>query len=160
MSVDAFLRKLFYIIRRAISNHRYRDILAQAHGARIAPGTLINNPSHFRLGNNSYINGGTFTTGSNSTITIGDDCLVSYAVFMRTTTHNYMERSLPINRQGHSEASIVVEDDVWVGYGAMIAGGVTLHKGCVVGMGAVVTKDVPEYAVVAGCPARKIKERG
>lgn len=155
----SFLEKFSYKIKCVITTRRYKEILRRSHGARIAPGTQINDPSHFRLGNNSYINGGMFTTGPKSTITIGDDCLISYGVFMRTITHNYISKEIPINRQGHSEASIIVEDDVWVGYGALIAGGVTLHKGCVVGMGAVVTKDVPEYAVVAGCPARKIRER-
>lgn len=78
---------------------------------------------------------------------------------MRTITHNYIDKETPINQQGHTESSIVVEDDVWIGNGAMISGGVILHKGCVVGMGSIVTKDVPEYAVVAGCPARIIKYR-
>lgn len=92
-------------------------------------------------------------------IRIGKDCLISYNVFMRTVSHNYQDKSLPINEQGHWEADIVIEDDVWVGNGAMISAGVTLHKGCVIGMGAIVTKDIPEYAIAVGCPARVIKER-
>lgn len=79
---------------------------------------------------------------------------------MRTVSHNYKEKTIPINKQGHWEADIIVEDDVWIGYGAMIAPGVTLHRGCVVGMGAIVTKSVPEYSVAVGCPAKVISERG
>ncbi len=112
------------------------------------------------LGDHSYINGGTYSTGLSSKIVIGKDCLISYNVFMRTVSHNYKEKTIPINKQGHWEADIIVEDDVWIGYGAMIAPGVTLHRGCIVGMGAIVTKSVPEYSVAVGCPAKVISERG
>ena len=54
---------------------------------------------------------------------------------------------------------IVVEDHVWIGRNAIIGGGVTIHEGAVVGMGAVVTRDVPPLAVVGGNPARVIKFR-
>jgi maltose O-acetyltransferase len=54
---------------------------------------------------------------------------------------------------------VVIEDDVWIGAKAVILSGVTVHSGAVIGAGAVVTKDVPENAVVAGVPARVIKTR-
>ena len=57
------------------------------------------------------------------------------------------------------EGSIVVEDDVWVGYRATILDGVTIHRGGVVAAGAVVTKDVPPYTIVGGVPAKPIKKR-
>ena len=54
---------------------------------------------------------------------------------------------------------VVIADDVWVGYGAIVLGGVTLGRGCVVSAGAVVTRDVPAYSIVAGSPATAIGER-
>lgn len=51
-----------------------------------------------------------------------------------------------------------IEDDCWIGAGAIILNGVTIGKGSVVGAGAVVTKDVAPYTIVAGNPARKIKD--
>lgn len=54
---------------------------------------------------------------------------------------------------------IIVEDDVWICYGATILSGVTLGKGCIVGARALVNKDVPPYAIVAGVPARIVKYR-
>lgn len=62
---------------------------------------------------------------------------------------------------GHPAArgNIVLENDVWIGYGAMIRSGVTIGNGAVVGMGAVITRDVPPYAIVAGNPAKIIKYR-
>lgn len=58
-----------------------------------------------------------------------------------------------------TKGPIIVEDDVWIGYGAIILSGVCLKKGCVVAAGSVVTKDVPSYAVVGGNPAKIIKFR-
>ncbi|SAI89306.1 hypothetical protein MBBA_2465 [Methanoculleus bourgensis] len=53
---------------------------------------------------------------------------------------------------------IIIDDDAWIGAGAIIMGGVRVHKCSIVGAGAVVTKDVPESTVVAGVPARPIKQ--
>ena len=61
--------------------------------------------------------------------------------------------------QASTKGPIVVEDDVWIGYGATILSGVTLGKGCVIGARALVCNDVPPYAVVAGVPAKIIKFR-
>lgn len=54
---------------------------------------------------------------------------------------------------------ITIENDVWIGLGAIIKDGITIHNGAVIGAGAVVTKDVPPYAIVAGVPAKIIKYR-
>lgn len=58
-----------------------------------------------------------------------------------------------------SKGDILIDDDVWIGYGATILSGVHIHQGAVIAAGAVVTKDVPPYAVVGGVPAEIIKYR-
>lgn len=58
-----------------------------------------------------------------------------------------------------SKGNIVVEDDVWIGESALILSGVTIGQGAVVAAGAVVSKDVPPYAIVGGIPAKIIKYR-
>ena len=53
----------------------------------------------------------------------------------------------------------IIKNDVWIGYNAIIKRGITIENGAVIAAGAIVTKDVPPYAVVAGCPAKVIKYR-
>ena len=58
-----------------------------------------------------------------------------------------------------SKGDIVIKDDVWIGYGAIIMSGVTIGQGAIIAAGSIVTKDVPAYAIVGGQPAKVIKYR-
>ncbi len=60
----------------------------------------ITNSSNIIIGNNTYINGGTILVGKNSKIVIGDNCLISYNVHLRTKTHCYKNKNILINKQG------------------------------------------------------------
>lgn len=62
-------------------------------------------------------------------------------------------------KEAWSKGKIVVEDDVWIGMGAMVLSGVRVGKGSVIAAGSVVTKSIPPYSIVAGNPARIIKKR-
>lgn len=61
--------------------------------------------------------------------------------------------------EAFGKGDIVVEDDVWIGYGATILSGVHIGQGAIVAAGAIVTKDVPPYAIVGGSPAKILKYR-
>lgn len=63
------------------------------------------------------------------------------------------------NKDAISKGDIIIDDDVWIGYGATIMSGVHIRQGAVIAAGAVVTKDVPPYAIVGGVPAKVIKYR-
>lgn len=64
-----------------------------------------------------------------------------------------------LEEESISKGDIIVDDDVWIGYGATIMSGVHIGQGAVVAAGAVVVKDVPPYAIVGGVPAKVIKYR-
>lgn len=149
---------IFYNLKKLMQAYRYRH-LKKGHGARINVGVSISNPKNVIIGENSYINGGWLSVGKSSKIIIGNNCLISYNVHFRTMTHRYEKKDKLIRLQGEYEKDIVIEDDVWIGFGVQIMPGVTVHTGAVVGAGAVVTHDVDPYTVVGGIPARKIKER-
>lgn len=75
------------------------------------------------------------------------------------TTYPLKVKILNYETEATTRGKIIVEDEVWIGYRAIIMSGVTLSKGSIVAAGSVVTKDVPPYAIVGGNPARIIKYR-
>ena len=92
-------------------------------------------------------------------VIIGNDVMMAPNVAIIAVNHNYDRIDIPMNKQGKKEKPINICDDVWLGYGSKILSGVTVNKGAIVGAGSVVTKDVPEYSIVGGNPARVIKMR-
>jgi acetyltransferase-like isoleucine patch superfamily enzyme len=92
-------------------------------------------------------------------IRIGKDVLIAPHCSMVDTQHVYADPAVPIRAQGFTSAGIAIEDDVWLGTGVIVMDGVSIGRGAVVGAGAVVTQDLPAYAVAVGSPARVIKWR-
>ena len=101
-------------------------------------------------------------------LTIGNYCSIApEVVFMTDGEHSYKNISTYpfatryFNKRIDtlSKGDIIIGDDVWIGYGAIIMSGVNIGQGAVIAAGAVVTKDVPSYAIVGGVPANVIKYR-
>jgi len=91
---------------------------------------------------------------ANGGLTIGDRVLIAAHAVITTRGH---PEDLP--RYGRVEdAPITLEDDVWIGAGAIVLPGVTIGRGSIVAAGAVVTGDVPPLTVVAGVPARELRK--
>lgn len=80
-------------------------------------------------------------------------------VTILTHTHRIDRTDIPMGQQGSMVCEVVIGDDVWIGMRSIILPGVRIGSGAVIGAGAVVTKDVPNYAVVGGVPARVIRYR-
>ena len=99
--------------------------------------------------------------GIHSTI-IGPVCIGSHVhlaqgITVTALNHRYDDKKRRIDEQGVSTQPVVISDDVWIGANAVILPGVTIGRHAVVAAGAVVTKDVPDYCMVGGVPAKIIK---
>jgi chloramphenicol O-acetyltransferase type B len=112
---------------------------------------------HLRVGSNVYIGPAAYFVGP---ISIGDDVLIAPNVSILATYHEFMTLGQPIRASGQSEAEgVVVEDDVWLGYGTTLMRGVRIGQGAVVGARSLVIDSVPPYVVAAGSPCRPIRLR-
>jgi len=92
-------------------------------------------------------------------VSIGEQCIVADRVMLIDFDHNVAEVERPIRVQGIYKRDVRVGNNVWIGYGAQILRGVSVGDNSIIGASAVVTKDVPANAVVAGSPARVIRMR-
>lgn len=91
-------------------------------------------------------------------VSIGNHVNLAQGVVISGLNHNFQDSSKRIDEQGVSTSEITIHDDVWIGANSVITAGVTIGRHCVIAAGSVVTKDVPDNTVVAGCPARVIKQ--
>lgn len=124
--------------------------------ARIHGNFRVENIANVRIGKNVSINSRVFILGA-SGVTIGDNVTLS-AGSMLIDTGLVVNKNEPQAHRPHQGSPIVLEDEVWIGAGAIVLAGVTVGRGSVVGAGAVVTKNVPPRTVVAGVPAREIRK--
>mgnify|MGYP000980896475 CR=1 FL=1 len=109
------------------------------------------------IGNNSSI-------GINSVIQngviIGENVMMGPYCYIYTTNHEFSSIDIPMIKQGYQECNpVIIGNDVWIGSRVTILPGVKIGNGVVIGASAVVTKNVPDYAIVAGNPAKIIKYR-
>jgi acetyltransferase-like isoleucine patch superfamily enzyme len=99
-----------------------------------------------------------FTTAL-APIRIGKGVQIAPQCAFYSYDHGIMPGELIRNQPLQSKGPIIIEDDVWLGFGVIVLPGVRIGKGAVIGAGSVVTRDVPEGAVAAGSPARVVKMR-
>lgn len=155
--------RLLLSFESRITKAKQKYLLSQiSHGGgtTIGGNCKINYPQNISLGEDTMINDNTMLHASpNAKIIIGSHCMISYYVCLRTLAHNYSDIDVPMKHQGQAEKDIIIEDDVWIGYGAQIMPGIHVGKGVVIGAGAIVTKDCEPYGVYVGVPAKKIKMR-
>jgi acetyltransferase-like isoleucine patch superfamily enzyme len=134
-----------------------------------------NENGYIKIGDRTFIGGGNFI--SVDKIIIGNDVLISWGcTFMDNNAHSTKwserehdvrdwKRGIEENKIGHyknwdyvKSSPIVVKDKVWIGFEVVILKGVTIGEGAIVASRSVVTKDVPDWTIVAGNPAKVIRE--
>lgn len=139
------------------STHIRGQLLTFGHGGRISMG------SYCYLGENSKV-------WSTKQIVIGDRVLIAHNTsIFDSDTHPLNPRKrhqhfVQIMSDGHPshinlrEEPVSIEDDVWIGCNVVVLKGVTIGQAAIIGAGSVVTRDVPPYVLVAGNPARVVRE--
>ena len=110
------------------------------------------------IGRNVGINDFCYLTSIHR-IVIEDDVRIAEFVSIRDYDHEFSRTDVPISLQGLRGAPIRIGQGSWIGRGVMVTSGVSIGKGCVIGANAVVTKDIPDWSVAVGVPARVIKSR-
>lgn len=151
----AFLDVMPPFIRNLIFHLMLKDY---GHNSMIDYRTYIRYMSKVQIGSNTTINRGCRILASHFhkdvKVIIGNYVAIAPEVCMLAAGHNYKKRDLP-----DTAASIMVGDYVWIGARSIILQGVTIGEGAVVAAGSVVSKDVAPYTIVAGVPAKVVKQR-
>jgi acetyltransferase-like isoleucine patch superfamily enzyme len=142
-----------------IPSHIIRRIFYRLGGVRIGNGSTLHmgirfyNPRNISIGKDSIIGESTVLDGRDKLI-IGDHVDIATSVMIYNAEHDVNDPDFsPI------QSPVIIQDYVFIGPGAIILPGVTIKKGAVVGAGAVVTKNVEEYIIVGGVPAKQIGKR-
>lgn len=154
-------------LRMALIRFKYRRFLRVGKNFTCGRGTLFFAKNKVIIGDNVYF--GRYCNIECDTI-IGNDVLIANNVgFVGRLDHDYSKIGIPIRfapsvRDKNytvplDKSTIVIGDDVWIGYGATILSGVTINNGAIVAAGSLVTKDVETFAIVGGVPARLISKR-
>lgn len=115
--------------------------------------------SGIRIGENSLIGEYNVIRGQGG-VKIGDRVYTSPMVQIVAVNHLFDDPDRPFVEQGITAQGITIEDDVWIGSGAIVTDGVTIGKGSVVAAGSIVTRSVDPHSLVAGNPARFIRRVG
>lgn len=92
-------------------------------------------------------------------VEIGDDTIFGPNVAIHAENHNFDDINKPIRLQGATRKGIKIGKDCWIGSGVKILDGVTIGDGCIIAAGAVVNKNIPDYSIAGGVPAKVIKNR-
>lgn len=123
-------------------------VIAANQGGSIQMGAKVS------VNRNSHI-----SAADGGVIIIGNDVLIAQNVVIRASNHQFNRLDIPIKDQGHVPGKIIIGDDVWICANAVITPDVTIGSHSIIAAGAVVTRDVPPYSIVAGVPAKIIHSR-
>lgn len=126
---------------------------------QIKDGATFVFPHGISIGRHVSINEYVFIDGYGG-VEIGDYCRIGHGSSFLSEEHGFASLDVPVYRQAKIPGQITLGRDVYFGAGVKVLKGVTIGDSCVIGAGAVVTKDIPPYSVAVGVPAKVIGKRG
>ncbi|MCU0458711.1 MAG: acyltransferase [Bacteroidales bacterium] len=164
-----FIARLFYFSGKGIDRilmYLYRSLFAQC-GRKVIfyPTKSDFYYSHISIGDNVYIGPGASFIATVSYINISNNVSFGPNVTIRGGNHAYhlmgklMSNYKLEDKRPEDDAPVYIDEDVWVGTGAIILKGVHVRRGAIIAAGAVVNKNVPPYSIVGGVPAKLIRFR-
>jgi acetyltransferase-like isoleucine patch superfamily enzyme len=118
-----------------------------------------NENSKLKIGSGTYIGESNNIRAAGGSISIGNNCLISQQVSIIATDHGIAKDQLIQSQAWIKKGDIVIGNDVWIGCSSQILSGVTIGTGAIIAAGSLVNKDVAPYSIVAGIPAKFIKNR-
>ena len=111
-----------------------------------------------RIGAGSFLNLGTMVAAS-ELVEIGEHCMLANGCFVTDSDHRFDDPVTPVPWQGFSvKGPTRLGDNVWLGAGVVVTGGVTIGERAVIGSNSVVTRDIPAHTIAAGAPAKVLRE--
>ena len=152
------IRGWFYLIAFVTGGNFIRKARLKQVGknCKISPTAFFKFPERIEIGDNVFINHLCSVWASpGGSIKIGNDVLFGPGVCVIASNHGIAAGRL-IREQEGRDAPIVIGSDVWIGANTVIAAGVTIGDGCVIGACAIVTKDLPPNSICVGVPAKPI----
>lgn len=137
-----------------------RAQMSVGEGTGLAPNISLRNGERITIGKHCHIGERTSLWAGDSTgkIILGNYVSLAPDVFITASDYQF-EKGIPFRDQPKQERDIIIGDDVWLGTKVVVTAGVSIGQGCIVGAGAVVTKDLPANAIAVGVPARVVGER-
>lgn len=171
VSISIILRYLYRIIYYLVMKLFYGDLHVNVF---IHPLASIRNHKNIFLNTNTVINRNTIIwaslkAGKNlqinpgsciyGTVEIGDNVMIAPNVMIAGGNHGIKLNGIPMTLQDCDSKGIKIYNDVWIGANSVILDGVSIFDGAVIAAGSIVTKDVESNSIVAGNPAKKIKNR-
>ena len=166
-------RKVFYVIYLLFLKNTPEDYRPYVFITPKIRNLLVKNYL-FRCGKNIRVKGNaeispSCIVGDNSEIgtraiiqancKIGSNVIMGPDVKIYSKNHNYSRIDIPIQKQGEKEGAVTIGDDVWICANVIVTPNTKIGNHCILSAGAVVTKDVPDWSIVAGVPAKIIKKR-
>jgi maltose O-acetyltransferase len=144
--------------------NRLKVTLMKLRGARVGRGVKlfphiwIDRFRNLKMGHQVSVGAGVVMISAGG-IDIGDRCMIGHRAILLSSRHVIPENHEPMRFTGVINEPIVIEKDVWIGAGVVVLGGVNIGEGAVIGANAVITRDIPAFAVAAGVPARVLRFR-